>query len=121
MNSMILGDRYQMSKHTGSFEGMPFEGVSITAYDNAKKMFVSTWMDNMGTGIMKLSGTWDAATKTLTSTGTQTDPSRNGKDCTVREVFKVIDDNNHLMEMYGPDPMTGKEFKAMEVKYTRKK
>jgi hypothetical protein len=30
-------------------------------------------------------------------------------------------DNNEFMEMYGPDPKTGKEYKMMEIKYSRKK
>lgn len=118
-NSMILEGRYQQSRHSGSYDNMPFEGMGTLAYDNSKKQFISSWVDNMGTGIMILKGTWDEASKTITMTGTQTDPSR-GKDCNVREVYRIIDDNNHLMEMYGPDPMTGKEFKMMEIKLSRK-
>lgn len=41
-NTMILDGRYQQSKHTGSFDGMPFEGVSTMGYDNSKKQFVSS-------------------------------------------------------------------------------
>jgi hypothetical protein len=37
----------------------------------------------------------------------------------LREIFKVIDDKNQLMEMYGPGP-DGKEYKMMEIKLTRK-
>ena len=37
VNKMILGGRYQESKHTGNFMGMPFEGISTTGYDNAEK------------------------------------------------------------------------------------
>ena len=33
----------------------------------------------------------------------------------------VVDDDHHTMEMYGPDPATGKQFKTMEIKFTRKK
>ena len=28
-NKMIMGGRYQQSKHTGTFNGMPFEGMSL--------------------------------------------------------------------------------------------
>ena len=119
-NKMILGGRYQQSTYTGDMMGMPFEGISILAYDNGRKIFQSSWIDNFGTGITNSEGVWDEATKTLTLTGKQTDPAR-GNDCTVRETFKIIDDNNQLMEMYGPDPMTGKEYKTMEIKLTRKK
>lgn len=121
VNKMVLNGLYQESTHTGNMMGMPFEGHSTLAYDNAKKMFINTWIDNMGTGMMIMKGTWDAATNSLTLTGTAYEPGR-GKDCDFREVFKVIDDNTHLMEMYGPEPGTdGKEFKMMEIKSTRKK
>ncbi len=36
-NKMILGGRYQQAKHTGSFNGMPFEGMSTLAFDKAKR------------------------------------------------------------------------------------
>ena len=70
VNSMMVGGKYQSSKHTGNMMGMPFEGLSITGYDNATKQFVSTWIDNWSTGIMNMAGTWDEATKTMTLAGT---------------------------------------------------
>lgn len=121
VNSMVLGGRYQSSKHTSNMMGMPFEGMSLMGYDNALKKFVSSWSDNMGTGIMIMSGPWDEATKTLTLTGTMPDICRPGKECTMREVFTIVDDNTQHMEMYGPDPATGKEYKVMEITMTRKK
>jgi len=33
---------------------------------------------------------------------------------------KIADADHHVMEMWGPDP-TGKQFKTMEIRYTRKK
>ncbi len=65
VNKMILGGRYQESLNTGSFNGMPFEGRSLTGWDNARKIFVSTWIDNMGTGILYMEGPWDNASKTI--------------------------------------------------------
>ena len=47
---------------------MPFEGMGIVGYDNLLKKFVSVWIDNMGTGLMPGTGTYDAATKTYTYT-----------------------------------------------------
>ena len=121
VNSMIVGGKNQSSKHTGNMMGMPFEGLSITGYDNATKQFVSSWIDNWSTGIMNMAGTWDEATKTITLTGTSPDICRPGKECTFREVFTIVDDNMHNMVMYGPDPKTGKEYKVMEMKMSRKK
>jgi Protein of unknown function (DUF1579) len=121
VNSMIMGGKYQMSKNTGDMMGMPFEGMSITAYDNADKKFHSTWIDTWSTGIMYMLGDWDAANKTMTLGGSYPDIHRPGKECHMRQVVKVIDDNTQLMEMYGPDQKTGKEYKIMEMKMTRKK
>ena len=116
-NKMILGGRYQESKHTGNFMGMPFEGVSLMGYDNAKKIFVSSWVDNMGTGIMNMQGKWDEKTKTINFTGTTTDPAT-GKDVPVRETFTYIDNNKQKMEMFMT--LDGKEYKNMEIVFTRK-
>jgi hypothetical protein len=120
-NKMLLDGRYQSSTHKGLMMGMPFEGMSTLAFDNGKKEFVSTWIDNMGTGIMTSTGKWDEASKSITFKGRMVDPSSgNGKEADFREVFRVIDNDHQVMEMYGPDP-SGKEFKTMEIKFTRKK
>lgn len=118
VNKMIMGGRYQESTHTGSFDGMPFEGKSTLAYDNATKKFKSTWLDNMGTGIMVLEGTWDESSKTINFSGTSIDPTT-GKPCNIREVFTIIDEKTQKMEMYSDQ--FGKEFKTMEIVFTRKK
>jgi hypothetical protein len=121
INKMIFDGRYQHSTFKGSFMGMPFEGMSIMGYDNAKKKFVSTWIDNMGTGIMHAEGDWNPSKKSIELKGKMTDPARPGKDCDFRETYTFIDANNHTMEMYGPDSKTGKEYKTMEIKFTKKK
>ncbi len=116
-NKMILGGRYQYSSVSGDMMGMPFEGVSILGYDNAKKIFQSTWIDNFGTGITNMTGTWDQATNTVNFTGTSLDPMT-GNDIDMRQTFKIIDDNNQIIEMFAT--MDGKEMKTMEIKMTRK-
>jgi hypothetical protein len=118
VNKMIMGGRYQESIHTGNMMGMPFEGKSITAYDNGRKIFVNTWIDNMSSGIMTMEGTWDAAKKTMNFKGTTTDPMT-GKSMPVRQTVKYMDDGSQLMEMFMMHE--GKEFKSMEIKFTRKK
>ncbi len=118
-NKMIMGGRYQMSEHKGCFNGMPFEGMSIVGYDNGRKVFMSTWIDNFGSSFMNLEGPWDAAAKTIHLKGKSTDPM-SGKQVAVREEFIYVDDNTQKLEMYMPD-MKGKEFKTMEIVFKRKK
>ena len=114
---MILGGRYLQATTNGEFSGMPFQGVSVTGYDNSKKKFLNTWIDNMGTGIMYLTGTWDDATKSITYTGNMVDPG-SGKDIPIKEVLTMVDDQHQRMEMFYN--MAGKDFKAMEIKFTMK-
>lgn len=115
-NKMILDGRYQYSTHSGNMMGMPFEGISITGYDNGKDAFVVSWIDNFGTGILNMEGKFDPATNTVTLTGKQYDPVL-GVDCDIREIFTMVDANTQTIEMF----MTkqGKEMKTMELKLTR--
>jgi hypothetical protein len=117
VNKMILGGRYQESVNTGMMMGMPFEGHGLLGYNNATKMFENSWVDNMGTGVMKMSGAWNEATKSVTLTGKGVDPGVM-VEREYREIFSVQDDKTQMMEMFGFAP-DGKEFKMMEIKFTR--
>lgn len=119
VNKMIMNGLYHQSTHTGEMMGMPFNGISTVAYDNHKKEFISTWIDNMGSGIMVMKGTWDEATRTINFKGTSTDPGTK-KDMEVRETFKLVDDNTQDLDMYVKMP-DGSEFKTMHIRFTRKK
>jgi hypothetical protein len=116
-SKMTMGGRYQESIYKGTMMGMPFEGKGVLAYDNAKKVFVSTWIDNMGTGVSVMEGKMDDATKTINFEGMMTDPTT-GKDAKVRQVAKFPDVNTQVMEMYCDKD--GKEMKMMEMTLTKK-
>ena len=116
---MILGGRYLQMKYNSTIMGMPFEGISTDGYDNSKKVFFNTWVDNMGTGIMYGEGTVDNGSKTVNYTGNFFDPL-SGKDTPYRQTVQNVDDNHMVMEMFYPNPMDGKEYKAMHVEYTKK-
>ncbi len=119
VNKTVLGGLYQTGTYKGTMMGMPHEGISTLGYDNAKKIFVSTWIDNMSSGFVYLTGQYDAATKTLNLKGKQTDPMT-GMDSDMREVIVFTDANTQKIEMYGAG-MDGKETIFMEMVSTRKK
>jgi len=101
----------------GKMKNMEFKGKSVEGYDNAKQKFVSTWFDNMGTGIMMSEGTYDPSTKTFTYTAEA--EMMPGMKTKVREVIRVVDKDHHTFEFY--EDRGGKEVKTMEINYTRKK
>jgi hypothetical protein len=116
---MILGGRYLQMKYNSIFMGMPYEGISLDGYDNAKKVYFNTWIDNMGTGIMYSEGICDDKTKTINYTGKMFDPL-SGKNLPYRQTVQTIDDKHMVMEMFYASPKDGKEFKSMHVEYSKK-
>jgi hypothetical protein len=110
---MILDGKYQEGTFKGEMFGMSFEGRGMTAYDNASKEFITTWIDNMGTGMLVSHGQYDEASKSITFRGNMVDPVT-GKEKKVKEVITFIDDKNQKMEMFEVNS-DGTEFKNMEI------
>ena len=122
----MMGGRYFITDVTGHMK-MPgadgkmkdftFKGMAMDGYDNVKKKFVSTWGDNMGTGILMAEGDYDPATKSFTYTSEM--EMMPGMKTKVRQVIKMTDKDHHQMEWY--EDHGGQEVKTMEINYTRKK
>lgn len=118
--SWIMDGRFIQHEVEGESMGQPFAGLGITGYDNATKKYNSIWLDSMGTGIMKSTGTYDPQTKTITETGVFSCPLREGETA-FRSVIKIIDDDHYTYEMHGPGHEGDVEFLNMKVEYTRRK
>jgi hypothetical protein len=117
-NEMILGGLYQRSSHKGDMMGMPFIGESLTGYDNAKKKFLATWIDNFGSSIMFMEGQYNPKYDALTLEGNMMDPA-SGKDMHVKQVLTKTSEDSHNFVMYMVQD--GVELKTMEIVYKRRK
>lgn len=117
-NEMIMGGLYQRSQHTGIMMGMPFNGESLSGYDNFKKIFFSTWIDNFGSGVLYMEGQYNSELKTLNLEGIMADPAT-GKEMKVKEVLTYSSEDTHKFEMF--IVIGDQEIKNMEINYTRKK
>ena len=111
-----IGGRFLVKAVKATSMGQPFEGMGLTGFDNGKQTYQTIWMDNMGTGMMIGEGTYDPGTKTLTDQGRFTDPMIGQRS--YRGIITFIDDDHHSYEMYVADK-NGKEFRMMEIMYTR--
>src|SRR5438270_137334 len=120
-----MGSRYFLSDHTskmqmpgkdGKMQDMDFKGMSLEGYDNVKKKFVASWVDNMGTGIMMMEGTYDPAARTFTYKAEE--EMMPGMKTKVKEVLKITDKNHRTFEWY--EERGGTDVKTMEISYTRK-
>src|SRR5262245_14117777 len=113
---LILGGRYLEQHYRGSAMGMPFEGRGYTAYDNARKRYVGTWMDSFGTGMMHSSGKGKPSDKRIDFEAESHDPS--GKKMKIDCNHKLQDRDNHTSEEWTKRP-GGKRFRTMLIEYSR--
>ncbi len=117
-HTLIYGGRFLKQEVKGTWMGQPFEGLGIIGYDNIRAQYQSIWFDSMATGIMSMSGQFDAATQTLSESGKNSCPLTGDKERECRADWKIVDANQNVYSAYtiGPD---GKEFKGMEITYTK--
>lgn len=116
--TMVLDGRVLVEEVSGSMMGMPYAGHGMTGFDNVTGKYWSTWMDSMSTGMVMSTGTCDAQGKTCTFTGTWNDPIKKAP-VKSRMTSKWPSPTTEVFEMYAPGK-DGKEFKMMEITYTKK-
>lgn len=116
----FLEGRYIKCEMAGEMPGMgPYKGFGLYGYDNVAGKFVCTWLDNHSTGLMNGTGELSADGKTLTWQYAFHCPITK-KPAVLREVATSSGPNTKVMEMFGADPKTGKEFKMMRIELTKK-
>ena len=116
-NTMILGGRQLKMEYSGTFMDMPFMGIGFTGYDNVRGVYTGSWTDNMTTGTMVSTGTYDAATATYEFKSEMPDPMHGGAMVPIRETIKIVDADHHVMEMF--ETRDGAELRTMILEYSR--
>jgi hypothetical protein len=116
---LVADGRYLQEHATGNMMGMEFHGYGTVGYDNMLKKYVGTWIDNMGTGIMTMTGTSPDGGKTINWDATGSDPIT-GKVQKYNSTMKMVSADQYHFEMSGPG-MDGKVGKLMEITYNRRK
>lgn len=119
VNTAVFDGRQIRMDYSGQFMGQPFQGLGFSGYDNVKGKYVSSWMDNMSTGLFVSEGEYDPATKTYTYRSQMPDPMKPGTLVPVRDTVRIVDPDHHVFEMY--ETRDGKEAKTMQIEYTRAK
>jgi len=115
-----LGKRFVQESAKGTCEatGHEYEGMGVLGYDNTQKKYVSGWVDNMSTSLDRCYGTFDNTGKILTFTSEKMCPLTN-EQVKTRTVVTIAAEDKVNFEMFVN--MGGKEIRAFEINYTRKK
>ncbi len=118
--SPMMDGRFVKCEITGDMPGMgPFNGFGLYGFDNVAENFQATWVSNCGTGIMNGVGELSSDSKVMTWNFTYTCPITRKLD-SLREIETITGPNSRTLESFGIDPKSGKEFKMMEIVFTRK-
>jgi hypothetical protein len=116
----IMDGRHLKVEIAGDMPGMgPYRGLGLYGFDNVAGRFVSTWIDNQGTGIMTGTGELSADGKTLTWRHTYTCPITK-KPAVMREVETTTGPTTKTLDMFGADPKSGREYQMMRIELTKK-
>ncbi|MEN0019355.1 MAG: DUF1579 family protein, partial [Planctomycetota bacterium] len=73
-SEVIMDGRYVRDQLNYEMMQMPVTGMGITGYNNIRKQFQTTWLDNLGTGMMTMTGNLDREGKILTMVGEMDEP-----------------------------------------------
>ena len=118
--STMFGDFWLQSEYKGDFMGKPFVGHDLLGYDLHRKKFIGSWCDNTSSQMMIFEGTYDPATRTLTTKSEMMDPMNPGHmvKFTNKTVWKSDD-----LKIYTAheDHGEGKEWDGMVIEFTRSK
>jgi hypothetical protein len=115
----MMDGKFTKCEMEGQMSMGPFSGFGLYGYDNVAQEFQSTWISNCGTGMMTGTGQQSSDGKTLTWKYEHNCPIAK-KPVTMREVERITGKDSKTLEVFGPDPKTGQEFKMMEITFTRK-
>lgn len=117
---MVLGGRFVKEDYKGEMDKMPFVGFGYTGYDNTKKKFVGAWMDDMGTALTTMEGSLEPDGKTIVFMSKMDDPMTGAMNKDIKYVYRIIDKNKHIFEMYDI-ARSGDKSPVMQITYTKKK
>lgn len=121
LDGRFLREEYEtdimMPGPTGEMTKKKMKGMGLTGYDNFRHMYTGSWVDNLNTYLLTMSGMMDPAGKTLTFYGQMDEPMMDVYGRTVKYETKIIDDDKHLFSIY--DLHAGADYKVLEVEYTR--
>lgn len=113
-----MGGRVLVEEYKAPADKPPFEGIGWMGYDNMQKKYWASWIDNMSTGNMNLSGSVDPSGKVFTMLGEGWDPMAN-KMAKQKHMLTIKDDKTHTIQMYGTGP-DGKDMLLFDMTCTKK-
>lgn len=105
LSSRKLGGFWVINEMKGNMGGAPMTGVQTIGYDDAKKKYVGTWVDNMMDFMWKYEGSVDKSGKTLTLEADGPNFADPGKMTKFQDIYEFKSKDEMIMtsKMLGAD------------------
>lgn len=115
----VLNGRFLLEESSGDMMGMPYKSMTFLGFDNYKKKYVVSYLDNIGTAMYTGEGKFDPSNKVMTLFGKMDDCVMEERDKPVKYVTRIISKDKIVFEIYD-EVGSPNEYKAVEMTYTRK-
>lgn len=113
----IMGGKFIEETFEGAMMGQPFSGRSTVGYDNVRKLFVSSWVDSMSTGITQMYGSISLDGTMMTFVGEMFEPMSGEMGKAYKLTITLDSPDQHTARMY--EVVYGEPFMVMEIVYKR--
>lgn len=114
----ILGGRYVQSTYSGTFMGLPMDGIGLYGYDNFKNKYTLCWVDTLGTHMTYAEGLLDGTETQITYFGRMDEWMTGEHDKPVKFIYRFVDVDRIEFEIHDLGIIPG-ETKVIEVIYER--
>jgi hypothetical protein len=114
----ILGGRFLEQRQESRLFGKPTSGVGYIGFDNAAGRYVSLWLDDLSTAVLRTEGPPDPSGKAIRTRGTFNDAAT-GKPLRIEEVVTRVGPETFTYEAW-TGPPGGELSRVMEIVYTRR-
>jgi hypothetical protein len=108
-----LNGHFVEEEFHGEMMGKPFTGRCLFGFDNTKQKFNSVWVDDMHTSMFTSEGRGENGYKVIMLEGKMDCPGTDQKDIPMKQVFRVLSPDKHVLEMFNDGR------KTMEITYIR--
>ncbi len=116
---MVLNGGFLKKNYTSEMMGEPFFVEETLGFDGLRQHFFQMTLESMGTGYMFVTGKLGDDKKSIVLTGESPDPMNKGKMTKTRQVYKLISDDEYVVEWY--DSVDGKDVLTVQLTHKRKK
>lgn len=110
--------RWMEQSYQGEMMGQPFQGFGLMGYDNYRKQYLGTWIDDLSTSMLVSAGSTMPGSNQIVMFGKMDEPMTGEIGKTIKTVTTRHGDDRFVFEMQ--EVQYGDPFTVMSIEYRRR-